>query len=96
MKKLVGLFITCLMMIGCEKDVVDYMETYYAESMGLQSVSIDSVKSFSNKVSTYVCEYPEEKQHPLYPKIQNNIKAAVIRITLEVDTTWDDTIHIVF
>ncbi len=96
MKKLVGLFFVCLLMLGCEKDVVDYMEAYYDESMGLQSVSIDSVKAFSNKVSTYVSEYPEEKQHPLYPKIQNNIKAAVIRITLEVDTTWDDTIHIGF
>lgn len=93
MKKLVLLFAACLMVIGCEKDVIDQMEAYYTESMGLQSVTIDSVKTFSNKVNNYVTQFPEEKEHLLYPKIQANIKSASLRITITADPTWaGDTI----
>lgn len=81
------------MVIGCEKDVIDQMEAYYTESMGLQSVTIDSVKTFSNKVNNYVTQFPEEKEHLLYPKIQANIKSASLRITITADPTWaGDTI----
>ncbi len=84
------------MMTACEKEIVSNIEAYYTESMGLQNVSLDSVKTFSNKVENYVAEYPDEKENPLYPKIQNNIKSASIRITLSVDTTWDGETHINF
>ncbi len=96
MKKLVLLFIACLMMTACEKDIVSNMEAYYTESMGLQSVTLDSVKTFSNKVEDYVARNPGEKENPLYPKIQSNIKSASIRITLSVDTTWDGESHVDF
>ncbi len=94
MKKLVLLFMAFLMMTACEKDIVSNMEAYYTESMGLQSVTLDSVKTFSNKVENYVAENPDEKENPLYPKIQSNIKSASMRITLSVDTTWDGETHI--
>ncbi len=96
MKKLVLLFMAFLMMMACEKDIVSNMEAYYTESMGLQSVTLDSVKTFSNKVGNYVAENPDEKENPLYPKIQSNIKSASMRITLSVDTTWDGKTHINF
>lgn len=100
MKKLVLLFATCLMVIGCEKDVIGEgypeMEGFYIESCGLPSVTIDSVKLFSTKVNDYTDEYPESKEHSLYPKIQANIKSASLRITITCDTTWDGETHIIF
>ena len=66
MKKLVLLFMVCLMMTACEKEVIgeDYpeMEGFYVESCGLPSVTIDSVKMFSTKVNNYTTEYPESKE----------------------------------
>lgn len=96
MKKMLLLSIACLCMMGCEKDVIDIMQGYYVESQGLQSVTIDSVTTFSQKVDRYVTQYPEEKEHHLYPKIQANIKSASLRITITADTTWAGTTTITF
>ena len=100
MKKLVLLFAACLMVIGCEKEVISEgypeMEGFYVESCGLPVVTIDSVKSFSVKFGNYVTKHPESKSHSLYPKIQENIKSASLRITIECDTTWDGETHINF
>lgn len=94
MKKFVLILMACFCTMACEKEVIDYMENYYTESMGLQSVGLNSIKSFSAKVNNYVTEYPEEKEHPLYPKIQSNIKSAMLKISIECDTTWDGETHI--
>ena len=100
MKKLVLLFAACLMVIGCEKEVISEgypeMDGFYVESCGLPVVTIDSVKSFSVKFGNYVTKYPQSKSHSLYPKIQENIKSASLRITIECDTTWDGEKHINF
>ena len=100
MKKLVLLFAACLMVIGCEKDVIGEgypeMEGFYVESCGLPAVTIDSVKLFSTKVNDYTTEYPESKVHSLYPKILANIKSASLRITITCDTTWAGETHINF
>ena len=96
MKKLVFILMACFCIMACEKKVSDLMENYYTESMGLKSVGLDSVKSFSAKVNNYVTEYPEEKEHPLYPKIQEIIKSASLRLTITCDTTWDGETHINF
>lgn len=100
MKKLLLLFAVCLMVIGCEKEMIGdgypEMEVFYVESCGLPLVTIDSVKTFSAKVGNYVTKYPDSKSHTLYPKIQENIKAASLRITIECDTTWDGETHINF
>ena len=100
MKKLLLLFAACLMVTGCEKDVIGEgypeMEGFYTESCGLPEVTIDSVKLFSVKVDSYTDMYPESKEHSLYPKIQANIKSASLRITLTADTTWAGTTIIKF
>ncbi len=100
MKKLVLLFAACLMVMGYEKDVIGEgypeMEGFYVESCALPTVTIDSVKSFSVKVNDYTTEYPESKEHSLYPKIQANIKSASLRITITCDTTWAGETHINF
>ena len=100
MKRLLFLFVYCLTVIACEKDVnregYPEMESFYTESCRLSSVTIDSVKLFSIKVNDYTTEYPESKGHSLYPKIQENIESASFRITIECDTTWDGETHINF
>lgn len=76
---------------SCEKDVFDYspqMEAYYVESKGLNSVTIDSVRTFSSKVDGFVAVNPLAKEHEKYPLIQANIKSASLRLTITVDTTW--------
>ena len=86
--------------MGCEKEVSSEgypeMEGFYTESCGLPSVSVDSVKSFSVKVANYTTEFPGAKEHRLYPKIQENIKSASLRITITCDTTWAGETHINF
>ena len=88
------------MVMGYEKDVIGEgypeMEGFYVESCALPTVTIDSVKSFSVKVNDYTTEYPESKEHSLYPKIQTNIKSASLRITITCDTTWAGETHINF
>ena len=100
MKKLLLLFATYLMVMSCEKDVIGEgypeMEGFYVESCGLPTVTIDSVKSFTVKVNDYTTEYPESKEHSLYPKIQANIKSASLRITIACDTTWAGETHVNF
>ena len=100
MKKLILFLITSFIAIGCEKQVISEsypeMKAFYTESCTLPAVTIDSVKTFSAKVGKYVSKYPESKSHSLYPKIQENIKAASLRITIECDTTWDGETHIYF
>ena len=82
--------------LSCEKAAVDYMGAFYQESMGLNNVSIDSVRSFSIKVKDYVTVNPKEKENPLYPRIQSNIKAAALRISIDIDTIWDEPIEYFF
>ena len=100
MKKLLLLFTACLMVTGCEKDVIGEgypeMEGFYVESCALPTVTIDNVKSFTIKVNDYTTEYPESKEHSLYPKIQANIKSTSLRITITCDTTWAGETHINF
>lgn len=71
---------------------MDRMESFYNESMGLADVGIDSIRAFSSKVNGYVAVNPSERQNPLYPKIQSNIRSAALSITIEIDTIWDSTI----
>ena len=100
MKKLLFLFACSLTIMACEKELngegYPEMEGFYYESCGLPAVTIDSVKLFSTKVNDYTTEYPESKEHSLYPKIQANIKSASLRITITCDTTWDGETHINF
>jgi hypothetical protein len=46
-------------------------------------------------VDGFTRAYPMALEYEKYPLIQENIKAASIRITIEIDTTWTgvDTYH---
>jgi len=44
--------------------------------------------SSSGKVDGFVTVNPLAKQHDKYPLIQANIKAASLRMTIDIDTTW--------
>lgn len=99
MKKLILLALACPLMINCEKVVLEtypVLKTFYAESLGLSTVSTDSVKKFAVKVDDYANEHPDCKGHSLYGKIQTNIKTASLRITVEADTAWAGTTYIEF
>ena len=102
MKKALFTLMICLMagflMPSCEKELTDdypIMEQFYAESITLPTVTIDSVSAFKNKVNGYVTTYPQAKEHRRYPQIIENIKAASLRLTIVIDTTWagDTVIH---
>ena len=81
---------------SCEQSVSDdfpIMETFYVESVNLPTVSMDSIKSFRNKVDGYVVQFPGAKNHRRYSQIQKNIKAASFRISVTINYDWDgDTI----
>lgn len=87
---LVGL-VLALILPSCEQSVADenpIMEEYYKESVNLLTTTLDSVKSFKAKVDGYVIRNPEAKNHRRYSMIQENIKAASLRITIDIDPTW--------
>ena len=100
MKKLVFILMACFCIMACEKEVIGEgypeMEGFYVESCALPTVTIDSVKLFSAKVNDYTTEYPESKEHSLYPKIQANIKSASLRLVITIDTTWAGEKHLNF
>lgn len=104
MKRTFYILIIC-MVVGfilpsCSKsdscDDYPIMEDYYVESLALPTVSLDSVKLFSNKVNGYVAQFPQAKQHRRYEQILENIKGASLRINITIDTAWAGTDSISF
>ena len=85
MKKLVLLFAACLMVMGCEKEVLSEgfpeMEGFYVESCGLPSVTIDSVKSFTIKVNDFTTENPEKFKEQAQIFLHETVEVG--KITLE-------------
>ena len=84
---------------SCEKEVFDIspaMEAYYTESIQLPTVTLDSVKTFSNKVDEFTRSYPWAVEHQRYPQIQKNIKSASLRTTITINDEWDGETHINF
>jgi hypothetical protein len=101
MKKSVFLILVILLSLtACEKENLSEgypeMESFYVESCGLQTVTTDSVKSFSAKVDDFTAKWPDSKGHSLYPKIQANIRQANFRITITINDEWDGETHINF
>ncbi len=99
-----ALYVLLVMGLGiifpsCEKSVSDsfpIMESLYAESKGLMSVSRDSVNRFSDKVEGYVTTYPQAKQHDKYKLIMENINEAILHVTIEIHDEWDGDTTITF
>ena len=76
--------------MSCEKpDLIHVqLEDYYDESMSLKSCTCDSVTRFSSKVKTFVADFPEAKDDPLYPPILRNIHDAWMLLDVN-GTGWD-------
>lgn len=104
MKKLVVISLELLLLttiISCDKqdvrdDISPIMEDFYIESIQLPTVTLDSVRTFSNKLDGFTLAYPLAKEHKRYPMIKENIKAASIRISIDIDTVWSGETYINF
>ena len=46
-------------------------------------------ETYKVKVDDFTNEYPESKEHSLYPKILANIKSAYLRINITINDEWD-------
>lgn len=77
--------------VACEKELTHYPEivAYHAESKTLDVATSDSIGKFNVKVKTFVAQHPDATQDPLYPEIQKNIKANLLRLSLTIDDEWD-------
>ena len=97
MKKLLCIIaLTLVMLTACEKEIqfefYPEMREYYTESCGLQAVGADSVLRFAVKGFDFVERNPDSKEHPLYPKVIENIKTAASGTSFTFDTDDDDDI----
>lgn len=85
--------IVSFLCLACSKEtsVTQYpeMQAYYAESCHLGVAASDSVQRFSLKVETFVTRHTDAKQDPLYPRIQENIRAASFCLTFMIDDEWE-------
>ena len=99
MKKM-AIITLAVMLLSCENEIsyeaYPEMGEFYTESCGLKAVGTDSVKCFAVKVDNFVVKNPEAKQHSLYPKIVENIKASSLNSTFSFDTTDGETIEFLF
>ena len=77
--------------VACEKELTHYPEivAYHAESKTLDVATSDSIGKFNVKVKTFVAQHPDVTQDPLYPEIQKNIKANLLRLSITIDDEWD-------
>ena len=100
MKKGLTILMLAVMLLSCENETsyeaYPEMGEFYTESCGLKAVGTDSVKCFAVKVDNFVVKNPEAKQHFLYPKIVENIKASSLNFTFTFDTTDGATIDFQF
>ena len=94
---LFGICLFSFSLFSCEKELTHYPEivAYHAESKNLDVATSDSVGKFNVKVKAFVAQHPDATQDPLYPEIQKNIKANLLRLSLTIDDEWegDTTIH---
>ena len=70
------------------------MQSYYVESTHLNTQTSDSVTFFSQKVNTYVINFPVAGESRYFPLIQENIKNATISFDIKIDTTWAGHIYV--
>ena len=69
------------------------MQAYYAESCNLGVAATDSVQRFRQKVDTFVTQHMDAKDDPLYPKIQENIQNAWVRVRIDFGEDWGPDIN---
>ena len=88
---LISFILSMFLAVACEKELTHYPEivAYHAESKNLDVATSDSVGKFNVKVKAFVAQHPDATQDPLYPEIQKNIKANLLRLSLTIDDEWD-------
>ena len=76
----IGIFVAAIALVisSCSKEVIttSRMESFYSESQGLPQCTIDSIKTFTSKFSSYVGSYPESRQDELFEPTVDNIRNA--------------------
>jgi len=85
--------------VSCEKEVnYTQMFQFYEESIELPDATVDSIKSFNTKFSSYVIKNPESRQDEYFEPTVANVRHAAdingisltdLRIVITIDTTWD-------
>ena len=94
---LISFILSIFLAVACEKELTHYPEivAYHAESKTLDVATSDSVGKFNVKVKAFVTSHPDATQDPLYPEIQKNIKANLLRLSLTINDEWagDTTVH---
>lgn len=87
----ISFILSMFLAVACEKELAHYPEivAYHAESKTLDVATSDSVGKFNVKVKAFVASHPDATQDPLYPEIQKNIKANLLRLSLTIDDEWD-------
>ena len=92
------LFLLLPALTGCGDEALRYaeMEEFYVESRTLPEVSLDSVNRFSGKVDGFVEVHPDAVDDPLYPRIQENIRSASVRVGFTATTDWQDYVDVQF
>ena len=94
---LISFILSMFLAVACEKELTHYPEivAYHAESKTLDVATSDSIGKFNVKVKAFVAQHPDATQDPLYPEIQKNIKANLLRLFLTINDEWDGdtTVH---
>ena len=92
------IFFIALLSASCEKEVTRYPEiqAYHVESLNLYAASADSVGNFSQKVQGFVVRHPDDKEDPLYPEIQQNIKQNLLRLNIIINDEWGGETHLTY
>lgn len=88
-----------------DNKTVNNMELMFVESKSLPETSIDSIKSFTSKFSSYIKANPASKNNEYYNPTVENISYAcsvfgyqlkVLNIGITIDTEWDGEIIVKF
>jgi len=74
----------------------EVLKGYFEESKGLFQASNDSIRCFSEKVDAFTKCTPSAKNDPLYTKIQENIRGAMLQLQLNIEDDWGEDIYIHF
>ena len=98
MKTNVIIFLIAFFMVAsfsaCEKVSSSEYDEGIMQSTHLNMQTSDSVTFFSQKVNTYVINFPVAGESRYYPLIQENIKNAKISFDIKIDTTWAGHIYV--
>ena len=62
---------------------------YHVMLRGINRQNRSENRPLIYQVKTFVAQHPDATQDPLYPEIQKNIKANLLRLSITIDDEWD-------